>query len=349
MAQALVFQQLFEPESSTYTYLLADPATHEAVLIDPVVETVERDLKLVAELGLTLRYVLDTHVHADHVSAAGEIRRRTGARTGVSEHAGVDCADLPLTDGQTLAFGAHTLTCLATPGHTDSCMSFLVGDRVFTGDALMIRGTGRTDFQQGSPDRLYDSITRKLFALPDDTLVYPAHDYRGITSTSIGVEKRLNPRVGAGRTLEQFREIMAGLKLADPKKIAVALPANLSCGGRTQTAVLTPHLNQDVPEIGIEDLKDRLADVLLVDVRTPGEYNDALGHLPGTLLKTLGPELDAFLDAASRLQEIVFVCRSGGRSREATRRALAHGFRAPRNLAGGMIAWNEARLPIVRD
>ena len=213
----------------------------------------------------------------------------------------------------------------------------------------MIRGTGRTDFQQGSSERLYDSITSRLFALPDETLVYPAHDYRGFTSSSIGAEKRHNPRVGGGRTCAQYCEIMAGLKLADPKKIAVSLPANLSCGGRALSQVLAPEINGEVPEIGVADLNGHLAEVLLVDVRSPGEYNDVLGHLPGALLKTLGPELDAFLDEASRVQEIVFVCRSGGRSREATRRSLERGFRAPRNLAGGMMAWQAAGLPVVRD
>ena len=349
MADDLIFQQLFEPESSTYTYLLADPTTREAILIDPVIETIERDLKLVAELDLLLRHVLDTHVHADHISAAGEIRRRTGARIALSEHAGVRCADLALSDGQILAFGAQRLQCIATPGHTDSCMSFLVGNRLFSGDALMIRGTGRTDFQQGSPERLHESITRKLFTLPDDTLVYPAHDYRGVTASTIGAEKRHNPRVGGGRSRADFCAIMAALKLADPKQIAVALPANLSCGGRGETLAFAPRMHEDVPEIGIEDLKDHLREVLLVDVRSGAEFNEVLGHLPGALLRTLGPELDAFLEAASRQQEIVFVCRSGARSREATRQSLARGFRAPRNLAGGMMAWNAAGLPVVRD
>ena len=225
-----VFYQLFEHESSTYTYLIADPTTGEAALIDPVIETVERDLKLLAELGLRLKYVIDTHIHADHITGAGAIRERTGARTVVSAEARVDCADISLRDGDELFLGKMRIQALATPGHTDSCMSFVFDNRVFTGDALLIRGTGRTDFQQGSADKLYESVHTKLFRLPPDTQVYPAHDYRGQTASTIELEMKFNPRLGMGQSKNDFIKTMAGLKLANPKKIHEAVPANMACG-----------------------------------------------------------------------------------------------------------------------
>ncbi len=231
MGTGLLFYQLFEAESSTYTYLLGDSFSREAVLIDPVLETVERDLKLVDELGLQLVYVLDTHIHADHITGAGEIRRLTGCRTVVSSGTGVSCADMNLEDGDAIAFGTRQIEVITTPGHTNGCVSYFCEGRVFTGDALLIRGTGRTDFQGGSAIQLYDSITRKLFALPDDTLVYPAHDYRGQTHSTIGMEKRFNPRV-AGKSQAEFVKILSDLKLANPKKIHEAVPANLACGQR---------------------------------------------------------------------------------------------------------------------
>jgi sulfur dioxygenase len=224
------FYQLFESQSSTYTYLLCDPKTREAVLIDPVKEMVERDLKLVEELGAHLKYVIDTHVHADHVTAAGELRKRTSAQTAIGWKSGVDCADFLLKDGEEIFFGKTAIRALSTPGHTDGCTSLLVGDRVFTGDALLIRGTGRTDFQEGSSTRLYQSITKTLFALPESTLVYPAHDYRGQTHSTIGLEKRFNPRVGGGKSEAEFVRILSELKLPPPQKIAEAVPANRECG-----------------------------------------------------------------------------------------------------------------------
>ncbi len=230
MGVNFLFQQLFEAESSTYTYLLSDPKTKETVLIDPVLETAERDYKLLKELGMDLIWILETHVHADHVTGAGELRQRTGAKIALSRASNVKAADRFLEDGETIRVGSVELRAIATPGHTDSCMSYYSGDRVFTGDALLVRGTGRTDFQQGSSERLYENITRKLFSLPPETLVYPAHDYKGFTSSSIEAEKMWNPRVGGGKTKTEFIEIMRQLKLADPKKLAIAVPANNLCG-----------------------------------------------------------------------------------------------------------------------
>jgi glyoxylase-like metal-dependent hydrolase (beta-lactamase superfamily II) len=224
----MLFRQLFDATSSTYTYLIADLASRKALLIDPVAEQAERDLTLVRELGLTLSHVLDTHVHADHVTAAGLLRQRTGA-TVVGGASGASCADIHVKHGDVVRVGAVELRVLATPGHTDDSVSYLMDDRVFTGDALLIRGNGRTDFQNGSASVLYDSITRVLFALPDETLVYPAHDYKGLTVTTIGEEKRHNPRV-AGKSREEFIRIMDHLGLPKPKQIDVAVPANRACG-----------------------------------------------------------------------------------------------------------------------
>ncbi|MCB0404332.1 MAG: MBL fold metallo-hydrolase [Bdellovibrionales bacterium] len=230
MGDRLLFRQLLDYETYTYTYLVADRISREAVLIDPVYERVERELRLLAELGLRLRYVLETHVHADHVTGADRLRDATGCDIGLAEAAGVGEAAVQLSDGSSLAVGGLCLTALSTPGHTPGCLSYLMADRVFTGDALFIRGTGRTDFQQGSSRALYRSIRDKLFTLPDETLVFPAHDYNGNTQSTIGEEKAYNPRVFSGQSEDGFVELMDNLKLAQPKKMSVAVPANLHCG-----------------------------------------------------------------------------------------------------------------------
>ncbi|MBK7400613.1 MAG: MBL fold metallo-hydrolase [Myxococcales bacterium] len=225
---ALLFRQLFDRESSTYTYLLADTETGDAALVDPVLEQHTRDLALLDELGLRLRFVLETHVHADHVTAAGLLRERTGART-VASARGAPCADQHVGHGEVLRLGAHTITALATPGHTDDSLSYAIDGMVFTGDALLVRGTGRTDFQNGDPRALYRSIHEVLLRLPDDTVVYPGHDYKGFTSSTIGEERRHNPRV-AGKTEEEFVALLNGLDLPPPKRLAEAVPRNRACG-----------------------------------------------------------------------------------------------------------------------
>ncbi|MBC7658844.1 MAG: MBL fold metallo-hydrolase [Chitinophagaceae bacterium] len=230
----MLFHQLFEAESSTYTYLLADRDSGAAVFIDPVIDTIERDLKLLDEYGLTLKYIVDTHVHADHITAADELRKRTGAQTCVSRHASLPCVDIELKEGQSLHFGPYEIGVLETPGHTQCSLSFTLGDRVFTGDTLLIRGCGRTDFQNGSAELLYKSVREKLFVLPPATRVYPGHDYKGQTSSSIEMEQRFNPRLKDGITLEEFVRIMSLLGLPVPKRIHEALPANLACGKTPQ-------------------------------------------------------------------------------------------------------------------
>ncbi len=228
----MIFYQLFEAESSTYTYLLADEASREAIVIDPVLETLERDLKLISELGLNLQWVVDTHVHADHITSAAQLRKRLGAKTCVSKNANISCADRFLSEGDTLSFGSCKLNVLTTPGHTDSCISLTCDGMIFTGDVLLIRGTGRTDFQQGSAEKMYHSITQKIFTLPDDTKIYPGHDYKGMSYSTVALEKKFNPRIGIEKSYEDFKKIMSELHLAQPKKIEIAVAANLLCGDK---------------------------------------------------------------------------------------------------------------------
>lgn len=344
----MIFHQLFESETSTYTYILADEETREAIIVDPVLETADRDLKLLGELNLKLKYIVDTHIHADHVTGAGHLRKMTGAQTGVSAQAKVDCADISLRDGDELSFGKYKLKALETPGHTDSCMSYFVDGKVFTGDALLIRGTGRTDFQQGSSDKLYDSIKTKLFSLPDETIVYPGHDYRGFASSTIGLEKKYNPRVGAGRTKDEFVKIMGELKLANPKKIHEAVPANLGCGIKENRSIINAQKVDGIPVVNPEAVRPALGKVRIIDVRTTEEFNNELGHIGGAELVVLGEDLVRFLESENPEQEIVFVCRSGGRSGHATKYAMDLGYKKVMNMSGGMIRWNELGFPVER-
>jgi sulfur dioxygenase len=224
----MLIRQLFDQTSFAFTYLVIDEPTRQAALIDPVRGQLERDLTLVHELDAELRYVLETHVHADHVTSAAALAARTGAVTCASE-LGAACAKLHLRDGDALRLGGIVIRTLATPGHTSDSLSFHAERHLFTGDALLVRGTGRTDFQNGDARSLFDSITTKLFVLPDDTLVWPGHDYRGHALTSIGEERRHNPRI-AGKSREEFAAIMRALNLAPPTMLGVAVPANLECG-----------------------------------------------------------------------------------------------------------------------
>ncbi|MEH2177854.1 FAD/NAD(P)-binding protein [Nostoc sp.] len=226
----LLFRQFFDPESSTYTYLIADSQTKDAVLIDTVLEQVDRDLQVLDDLGLSLCYCLETHIHADHITGAGKLRQQTGCQVIVPRNATARSADHSLADGETLIVGAVRIEAIATPGHTDSHLAYLVNNtHLLTGDALLIRGCGRTDFQSGDAGTLYETVTQQLFTLPEDTLVYPAHDYKGRTVSTIGEEKRLNPRF-ANRSREQFIAIMSHLGLSYPKKMNQAVPANEYCG-----------------------------------------------------------------------------------------------------------------------
>jgi sulfur dioxygenase len=354
LASDFIFQQLFEHESSTYTYLIADKKTKEAAIIDPVLETVDRDIKLIEEMGLKLIYALDTHIHADHITGAGELRKRLGIKTAVSQNAGVECVDIPLEDGQELLIGNKKIKVIATPGHTNTCLSYYFEGMVFTGDALLIRGCGRTDFQQGDSDTLFYSVREKLFKLPDDTVLYPGHDYRGHTSSTIGTEKKHNPRLKESISKDDFKKTMAELKLANPKKIHEAVPANLLCGKTTDNRVLHPQVADGIPEVSVEDvnlhsLESQAKKIKLIDVRRPDEFNNELGHIAGARLVTLGPELTKFLEDGDRSDEIVFICRSGARSGNATAESIRLGYKKTVNMVGGMIRWNEKKFLTERN
>ena len=226
----MIFRQLFEPLSSTYTYLLGCEATGQALLIDPVVNAIDRNLAELQRLGLTLAMTLDTHIHADHITGALHLKQRVGSRIAAPAMDRLPCADVGVVEGKPLRVGSIAVQALHTPGHTDSHHAYVVGDRVFTGDALLIDGCGRTDFQGGSAEALYASVTGKLFALPDEQLVYPGHDYQGRRVSSVAQERARNLRLGGGRTLAEFVQLMADLKLPYPKFIDHAVPGNRQCG-----------------------------------------------------------------------------------------------------------------------
>ncbi|PPD03975.1 MAG: Zn-dependent hydrolase [Methylobacter sp.] len=230
----MIFRQFFEPDTSTYSYLLGCERSKRACLIDPVASEVEHYVDALQAMGLKLVYTLETHVHADHITGASWLREKLGSKSVVHRDAGAACADLMVTDGVLLQVGDLEFEVRHTPGHTGGCVSYVMADRVFTGDALLIGGSGRTDFQQGDAGLLYDSIQQKLFSLPGDTLVYPGHDYNGNTVSSIKQERAKNPRLGGNKSKEEFVAIMEELNLAYPKYIDKALPANQSCGREAQ-------------------------------------------------------------------------------------------------------------------
>ncbi|MDP3275600.1 MAG: MBL fold metallo-hydrolase [Deltaproteobacteria bacterium] len=345
----MIFRPLIDAETSTYTWLLADETTREAVLIDPVIEQVDRDLSLLQELGLTLVWALDTHVHADHITALGTLRNRTGCKTALSERAGTGCPDVLLRHGSVISFGQRNLEVRETPGHTGGCISYVLDDKsmVFTGDALLIRGCGRTDFQVGDASQLYQSVHEQLFTLPDDCKVCPGHDYKGRLWSTIGEEKAHNPRLKIGRSVSDFIEIMNNLHLAYPKKIDVALPANLYCGlGGHADPV--PALSADawapvtvspagVFEVPVSFVLSHPDGVRLIDVRERDEFDGPLGHLDGSELVPLATLAKAALPW-DRAQPMVVVCRSGGRSAKAARTLLDLGFTRVASMAGGMSA-----------
>lgn len=356
----MLFRQLFDVATSTYTYLLADTESKEAVLIDSVIEQVDRDVALIVELGLTLTHVIETHVHADHVTGAAMLKKRLGAKTVVGERSGMPFADVLAKQGDVIRFGKYGVSVRETPGHTNGCLSFVTLDEkmVFTGDALLIRGTGRTDFQQGDSHALYHSVVEQIFTLPDDTLVYPGHDYKGRTVSTVGEEKKFNPRLGAGKTEEQFVETMHKLVLAKPARIDVAVPANL-WGGLSPAEIVTGHsasasswapltrTGANVPEVEPTFTHDHTGAVRIVDVREKDEFVGPLGHIAGADLVPLGT-LEQVAQAWDPQQPIVLVCRSGGRSGKAALALEAKGFKRVASMRGGMMLWNEQRLPVTR-
>jgi glyoxylase-like metal-dependent hydrolase (beta-lactamase superfamily II)/rhodanese-related sulfurtransferase len=349
----LTFRQLFDPQSSTYTYLLADPGTREAVLIDPVFEQARRDAALVGELGVKLAWTLETHVHADHVTGAWLHKQRLGSKIALAAAGGAEGADRTLAHGDRVQFGRRSLEVRATPGHTDGCLTYVLDDRsmAFTGDALLIRGCGRTDFQQGSPHTLYRSVKEQVFSLPDACLVYPAHDYRGLTASSVGEERTFNPRLGGQILEDDFAGYMNHLGLPHPKQMDIAVPANLRCGRPDQAAraeqdwAPLTYTFSGIWEVQPDWLEEHLRAVQIVDVREPDEFTGSLGHVPGARLVPLG-SLEARAGELSKERPIVTVCRSGARSAQATVLLARAGFVNVANLAGGMLRWHAQRLDV---
>ena len=356
----LVFRQLFDLASSTYTYLLGDSASGEALIIDPVFENERRDAALVHELGLKLLATLDTHVHADHVTGAWRLKRRCGSRILLSASAGAANVDRPLDHGDRVEFGTRHLEVRATPGHTNGCLTFVLDDRsmAFTGDCLLIRGCGRTDFQQGSPRLLYRSVRDQILSLPAQCLLYPGHDYRGLTASSVAEERRFNPRLGGDVDEGDFTGYMNNLGLPHPKLMEIAVPANLRCGRPERDEARD--LDQDwaplaftfggIWEIEPTALAERTAglrsgELQILDVREPAEFTDALGHIRGARLVPLS-QLSAHAHELDRERPIVTVCRSGARSAQATVVLRRAGFEKVANLAGGMLRWRAESLPV---
>lgn len=353
----MLFRQLFDQDTSTYTYLLADEASRKALIIDPVFEQIERDSTLIEELELELVWALDTHVHADHVTALGLLNQRFKARTVLSERSGAVCADRLVKQGDRITFGQHELEVRETPGHTNGCLSYICESPrlAFTGDAVLIRGCGRTDFQQGSAAMLYRSVHEQIFSLPADTLLYPAHDYKGRTVSSVGEERRLNPRLGQGKSLEEFTRIMSQLQLPYPRRMDVAVPSNFNCGVARTERYAPATLDQSwapitlspagVPEVQGGWLGPHLSQVVVLDVREPDEFRGELGHIAGAELLPL-QAFAARAAALPRERPVITVCRSGGRSGKAALSLLGLGFARVASLAGGMISWNEHGLPV---
>jgi glyoxylase-like metal-dependent hydrolase (beta-lactamase superfamily II)/rhodanese-related sulfurtransferase len=345
----MFFKQLFDPASSTLTYLIADDSNHEAVLIDPVTEQLERDVRLLREHGLALKYTLETHVHADHVTAAHALKEATGAQTAVCRDCNAQGYDRLLGDGDVILFGHEEILTIATPGHTPGSVSYLWRDRVFTGDTLLIGGCGRTDFQNGSAEALWTSITEKLFALDEQILVYPAHDYKGRRVSSIGEEKRFNARV-AGKTREEFLSVMNNLNLPMPARIHEAVPANLE-GGAGQPAVASAIAQAKiaVQSVSAKQLAEalRAPGAHLLDVRTPVEFEAVrIAGAVNVPLDTLEPA--ALLASIGADDPVYVVCQTGTRSQFAAAELRAAGFRRVVHVDGGTNAWALAGLPVAR-
>jgi sulfur dioxygenase len=345
----MIFRQFFDTTSGTYTYLLASRHGGEALIIDPVLERVDRYLQLVRELDLRLVKAVDTHLHADHVTGLGALRDRTHCITVMGEHTRADVVSMRVTEGDRVDIEGVRLDVLYTPGHTDDSYSFLFGDRVFTGDTLLIRGTGRTDFQNGDPRAQYESIFNKLLKLPDETLVYPAHDYKGDTVSTIGEEKQFNPRLKV-KSVDEYVDLMSNLKLPNPKMMDVAVPANMQVGLHQDEIARKGWAVSAAEAIG---LRGR-ADVAIVDLREKRE-RDKHGIIPGSLHAPY-PDLQENIDAGGMLHElaaatgkrILFYCAFGERSAMAVQAAQDSGLKTACHIQGGIDAWKKANGPLAR-
>jgi len=344
----LVFRQLWDPQSSTYTYLLGDRESGAAVLIDPVFEQVRRDRALIEELALRLAWSLDTHVHADHITGSWMLKQQLGSRIALAAEGGAQGADRLLKHGDRVTFGNRFLEVRATPGHTNGCLTYVLDDHTmaFTGDCLLIRGSGRTDFQQGDARTLFRSVHEHIFSLPPACLLYPGHDYRGLTVTSVEEELQYNPRLGGQIAEGDFAGYMENLGLAHPKKIDVAVPANLRCGRpeRDAPAASDPswaaltYTFSGIWEIAPQALEEVSCKVQIIDVREPGEFSGSLGHIPRARLIPLG-EIESRVAELAAGGPVVTVCRSGARSAQAAVILQRIGVRDIANLSGGMLRW----------
>jgi glyoxylase-like metal-dependent hydrolase (beta-lactamase superfamily II)/rhodanese-related sulfurtransferase len=344
----MIFRQLFDSVSGTYSYLLASRAGGEALLLDPVLEKVDRYCQLLRELDLKLVKAVDTHLHADHVTGLGELRDRTQCVTIMGEQSKADVVAMRVSDGDKVTIEGLALDVMYTPGHTDDSYSYRMADRVFTGDTLLIRGTGRTDFQNGSAKAQYDSIFNRLLKLPNDTMVFPAHDYKGDTVSTIGEEKRYNPRLQV-RSVEEYVELMGNLKLPNPKLMDVVIPANMHVGLHQDT------LAKEGLALRPRDAIARLGqpDILLVDLREQSERAKH-GTLEGALHAPY-PSIGESLHPGGMLREvaaatgrrIVFFCAFGERSAMAVKAAKDAGLANTMHLEGGIDAWKKAGGPVV--
>lgn len=354
----MIFRQLIDATTSTLTYLLADEASGEAVLIDCVFEQHLRDLALIRELGLTLRMTLETHVHADHVTGAWLMKQALGSQIAVAKASGAQGYDVGLIHGDVVRVGALSLDVRATPGHTAGCLSFVVPEHklVFTGDALLIRGAGRTDFQQGDAHRLFHSVREQLFSLPVDFTVYPGHDYSGRCASTIGEERRHNPRLGDGVREQDFVGYMDNLGLPHPKKLDVAVPANLSCG-RPEDATEVPHAPDWGPVIrtyaGVwqvepEWVHAHAGQLCIIDVRENQEVQASpIGSVPGSHVMPLST-LRERVDQVPRERPVVLMCPAGARSAIAATILEKAGVERVANVRGGLLEWIALGLPTAR-
>jgi glyoxylase-like metal-dependent hydrolase (beta-lactamase superfamily II)/rhodanese-related sulfurtransferase len=339
----MIFRQMFDSVSSTYTYLLASHPGGEALMIDPVLEKVDRYIQLLEELNLKLVKAIDTHVHADHITGLGALRDRTKCITVMGRESQVDVVSMRVSDGDPIDIEGISLKALYTPGHTDDSYCFAMNDRVFTGDTLFIRGTGRTDFQNGDPAQEYDSIFNKLLKLPDDTLVYPAHDYKGDTVSTIGEERAFNPRLQVS-SAEDYIAMMTSLDLPNPNLMDVAVPANLKIG-----------LSQDQLEargwsLTCGEAQTRLGDpdIILVDLRDKAE-RERYGVIKGSVHAPY-PDLEDNMRPGGLLNEmarttgkrLVFYCAFGERSAMAVQAAQNEGLTTACHIKGGIDAWKKA-------
>ena len=346
----MIFRQLFDSVSGTYSYLLASRAGGEALIIDPVLEKVDRYLQLIGELDLRLVKAVDTHLHADHITGLGALRDRTHCITVMGENTKADVVSMRLAEGDKLSIEGISMDVLYTPGHTDDSYSFLMNDRVFTGDTLLIRGTGRTDFQNGDARMQYESLFGKLLRLPDETMVFPAHDYKGDTVSTIGEEKRYNPRLQV-KSVDDYVALMASLNLPNPKMMDVAVPSNMKVGLAQQDIARRGWALSGPQAIAMTGRPD----IAFIDLREPGECQKH-GSIPGALHAPYG-DLQAniraggLLEALARIgdKRIVFYCAFGERSAMAVQAAQDAGLLSAVHVEGGIDAWKKAGGPLAKS